>query len=139
MKIAISIWNDSVSNVFDFSARILLVEIENDKEISRSQILLESQSLSQRVGQLKNIEADVLICGAISRTLAEMITASGIQVLAYITGGINDVLEAYQAGQLAQSQFAMPGCWPGARKGFGRCGQGRRGHRRRGNNENFEL
>lgn len=138
MKIAISIWNGSVSNVFDFSSRILLIEIENDKEISRSQILLESQSSSQRVGQLKSIEADVLVCGAISRTLAEMITASGIQVLAYTTGSVNDVLEAYQTGQLAQSQFAMPGCWPGARKGFRRCGQGRRGHRRHGNNENCE-
>ena len=133
MKIAIPISNDCVSNVFDFAVRILLVEIENDEEISRAQILLESQSLSQRVGQLKNLEVDVLACGAISRALAEMITASGIQVLAYITGGVDDILEAYRNGQLGESQFAMPGCWSGARKGFGRCGQGRRGRRRQGN------
>ena len=139
MNIAIPIWNDCVSNVFDFSSRILLVEIENDKEVSRSQILLESQSLSQRVSQLKGLDVDVLVCGAISRTLAEMITASGIQVLAYITGGIDDVLEAYQTGQLAQSKFAMPGCWLGAGKGLGQCGQGRRKCRRQGNHKNIEL
>jgi len=139
MKIAIAIWNDCVSSAFDFSNRILLVEIENEKEVSRSQILLESKSSSQRVNQLKNLETDVLICGAISKTLAEMTKASGIQVLAYTTGQIDDVLNAYRAGQLAESQFTMPGCWPGARKGFGQCGQGRRRCRRQGNQENIEL
>ena len=139
MKIAIAIWNDHVSSAFDFSACILVMEMENDEEISRSQILLESQSPAQRANQLKSIEVDVLICGAISRTLAEMITAAGIQVLAYTTGRIDDVLEAYIAGRLAESQFSMPGCWPGARKGFGKRGQGRRRCRRQGNQENCEL
>jgi len=139
MKIAIAIWNDRVSSAFDFSARVLVMEMENDEEMSRSQILLESRSSSQRVNQLKSLEVDILICGAISRTLAEMITAAGIQVLAYTTGRIDDVLEAYITGRLAESQFTMPGCWPGARKGFGRCGQTRRRCRRQGNQGNCEL
>ena len=139
MKIAIAIWDDHVSSAFDFSSRILLMEIENDKEISRSQILLESQTPSQRVNQLKSLEVDVLICGAISRTLAEMITSAGIQILAYITGLINDVIEAYITGQLERSQFCMPGCWPGARKGLGWCGQGKRRCRRQRNQKNIEL
>lgn len=139
MKTAIAIWNNYVSSAFDFSAHILLVEFENDKEISRSQILLESRLPSQRVNQLKNLEVDFLICGAISRSLLEMITAAGIQVLAYITGKIDDVIEGYITGQLEQSQFSMPGCWPGARKGLGRCGQGRGRCRRQGNQKNSEL
>jgi len=139
MKIAIAIWNDRVSSAFDFSARILMMEFENDKEISRSQILLESQSPSQRVNQLKSIEVDVLICGAISKTLAEMITAAGIQVLAYITGQIDDIIEAYITDKLDLSQFSMPGCWPGARKGLGQCRQGRHRCRRQGNQNNIEL
>ena len=124
MKIAIAIWNDCVSSTFDFSDRILLVEIENEKEVSRSQILLESKSSSQRVNQLKNLEADMLICGAISKTLAGLTKTSGIQVLPYVTGSIDDVLEAYLTGQLVKPEFTMPGCWPGARKGFGRRRQG---------------
>jgi len=139
MKIAIAIWNDHVSSAFDFSARILLMEIENEKEISRSQILLESQSPSQRVNQLKSLEVDVLICGAISRTLAEMTAAARIQVLAYITGRIDDVIEAYITGQIERSKFSMPGCWLGARKGLGQFGQGRRRCRRQGNQKNIEL
>jgi len=122
MKIAIPVWNDCVSNVFDFAHRLLLVEIENNKEVNRSEIPLEVHSLPQRAGQLKSLGVDVLVCGAISRALAYMVTASGIEVLPYVTGSIDDVLQAYLNGQLVQPQFTMPGCWPGARKGFGRGG-----------------
>ena len=124
MNIAIPIWNDCVSSAFDFADRLLLVETENDKEISRSHIRLESRSLSQRVSQLKYLEVDVLVCGAISRALAEMVTTSGIELLPYVTGSIDNILEAYLTGQLAQPEFSMPGCWSGARKGFGRRRRG---------------
>jgi predicted Fe-Mo cluster-binding NifX family protein len=139
MKIAIAIWNDCVSNVFDFADRILLVEIDGDKEISRLQISFESKSFPQRVSQLKSLKVDLLICGAISRVLAEMVTAAEIEVLAYVTGDIDDVLEAYRSGQLGQPQFAMPGCWPGARKGHRRSGQSGQRCRRRGNRGNIDL
>jgi len=124
MRIAIPIYNDSVSNVFDFAHRLLLVEIENGKEVNRSEVALESQLLPQRASQLKGLEVDVLVCGAISQVLANMVTASGIQLLPYVTGRVNDVLRAYLAGQLVKPEFTMPGCWPGARKGFGRRGRG---------------
>ena len=124
MKIAIPLWNDCVSNVFDFAHRLLLVDIENGKEINRSEIELKADSLLQRAGRLKSLEADVLVCGAISRALAQMVTASGIQVLPYVTGRVDDVLQAYLSGQLVRPQFTMPGCWPGARRGFGHWRRG---------------
>jgi len=123
MKIAIPIYNDSISNVFDFAHRLLLVDIENGKEANRSEVALKSQSLPQRLGQLKSLEVDVLVCGAISQALANMVTNSGIQALPYVTGRVDDVIQAYLNGQLVQPQFTMPGCWPGARKGFGRGGR----------------
>jgi len=129
VKLAIPIYNSNISNVFDFAHRLLLVDIENGKEANRSEVALESQLLPQRAGQLKNLGVDVLVCGAISRALAYMISASGIQVLPYVTGSIDDVLQAYLTGQLVKPEFSMPGCWPGARKGFGRR---RRGCRWRG-------
>ena len=124
MKIAIPIYNDSISNVFDFAHRLLLVHIENGKEANRSEVALESQLLPQRTGQLKDLEIDVLICGAISRSLANMVITSGIHVLPYVTGIIDDVLQAYLTGQLAKPEFIMPGCWSGARRGFGRRRRG---------------
>ena len=129
MKIAIPVWNDCVSNVFDFAHRLLLVDIENGREVNRSEVELKAESLPQRAGSLKNLGVDVLICGAISRALACMVAASGTEVLAFVTGRISDVIEAYLTGQLVKPEFTMPGYWPGAREGFGR---GRRRCRWRG-------
>jgi len=129
MKIAIPIYNGNVSNVFDFAHRLSVVDIENAKVVERYEVELKAESLPQRASSLKNLGVDVLICGAISRALACMVTASGIEVLAFVTGRVDDILGAYLTGQLAKPQFSMPGYWPGARKGFGR---GRRKCRWRG-------
>ena len=120
MKIAIPVWNDCVSSAFDFAHRLLLVDIENDSEVSRSVISLVPESIPQRAAKLKTLEVKVLICGAISRSLASQVAASGIEVLPYVVGPVDEILKAYVAGQLAQPQFAMPGCWQGARKDFAR-------------------
>lgn len=127
MKIAIPVWNNFVSSAFDFAHRLLLVDIENDSEVSRSEISLVPEPIPQRAAKLKILGIDVLICGAISRSLASQIAASGIEVLPYVVGPVDEILKAYVAGQLAQPQFAMPGCWQGARKDFAR---GRRRCRR---------
>lgn len=119
MKIAISIYNGNVSNVFDFAPRLMVFEFEGGKEIDRFAILLDRQFLPQRVGELAKHGIDVLICGAISRRLAGMVVASGVELLPYVTGRVDDVLRAYLVGQLVQPQFRMSGCWSGARKGFG--------------------
>jgi len=129
MKIAIPLWNGCVSNVFDFAHRLLLVDIEDGGEVNRCEIELKAESLPQRAGSLKRLGVDLLVCGAISRALACMVTASGIELLAFVTGGVDDVLQAYLSGQLVKPEFTMPGYWPGARKGFGRR---RRGCRWRG-------
>jgi predicted Fe-Mo cluster-binding NifX family protein len=118
MKIAIPVWNGLVSSVFDFAHRLLLVDIQDVRQINRSEISLSSESAPQRAGRLRTLGVDVLICGAVSQPLMYMLTASGIEVLPYVTGHVDEVLQAYITGQLGQPQFILPGFWPGARKGF---------------------
>jgi len=134
MKIAIPIWDGFVSSVFDFAHRLLLMEIQNGRELNRSEVPLQAESLPERASRLKQLGVNAIICGAISRPLMYMLTASGIEVLPYVTGRVDDVLEAYFTDQLAHTQFTMPGYWPGARKGFGR---GRQGCRWRGGRGRF--
>ena len=126
MKIAIPIWNDCVSSAFDFAHRLLLIDIQDGSETNRSEISLDPEPISQRATRLKTLGVDVLICGAISRSLASLVEASGLKVLPYVLGPADELLKAYLIGQLGQSKFTMPCSWPGARKGF------RRNNRRRG-------
>ena len=127
MKIAIPIWNDCVSSAFDFAHKLLLIDIQDSSETNRSEIALAPEPISQRATRLKTLGVDVLICGAISRSLASLVEASGIKVLPYVLGPANEILKAYFTGQLGQSKFTMPCSWPGAREGFRRERRCRRG------------
>ena len=131
MKIAIPIWNGLVSSVFDFAHQLLVVDVEGRTERSRSEISLGQESMPQRIAKLVDSSVDVLICGAISRPLASMLMASNIEVIPFVSGPVDEVLNAYFDGRLAEPRFLQPGCWPGARKRFcrGRRRQWRGGRR----------
>jgi predicted Fe-Mo cluster-binding NifX family protein len=129
MKVAIPIWNGRVSSAFDFAHKLLLVDIEYGREKGHVEIPLLPESNPERANRLKTLGVEVLICGAISRSLALQVQACGIQVLPYVVGQVNEILKAYLTGELIQPQFALPGYWPGARKGFRRRRRSTRGRR----------
>ena len=118
MKLAIPIWNDRVSSAFDFAHKLLLVDIERGRETERSEIPFPPESDPEKANRLKTLRVEVLICGAISRSLASQVRASGIKVLPYVVGQVDEILKAYLTGRLIQPQYALPGSWPGARRGF---------------------
>jgi predicted Fe-Mo cluster-binding NifX family protein len=126
MRIAIPTWNGRVSSAFDFAHRVLLVDIEDGRETGRSEVSFPPESDPEKARRLKALSAEVLICGAISRSLASQVGTSGIRVLPYVVGPVDQILEAYLAGKLVQPQFTLPGCWPGARKGLSRRRRARR-------------
>jgi len=128
MKVALPVWQGQVSSVFDFAHKLLIIELENGEEKDRQDIALVEQSCPERAVMLKQLGVSVLICGAISRPLAEMINGSGIQVLPFVKGSAEQIMNAYKTGQLSQPQYTMPGFWPGARRSFRRrrCWKGGR-------------
>ncbi len=128
MKVAIPIWDDRVSSAFDFAHKLLLVDIEHGRETGRAEISLLPELSSEKANRLKTLGAEVLICGAISRSLASQVRACGVKVLPYVVGQVDEILKAYLTGELIQSQFALPGCWPGARKGYRRRHRSPRTH-----------
>jgi len=120
MKVALPFWQGRVSSVFDFAHKLLLIEFDKGEETSRQEIVLGEQSGPERVATLRRLDVSVLICGAVSRPLAEMVNSSGIQVLPFVTGSTEQIINAYKTGQLSQPQYILPGVWPGARRGFRR-------------------
>jgi predicted Fe-Mo cluster-binding NifX family protein len=132
-RIAIPIWNGRVSPVFDAASRLLVVEVGPEGEYNRFETDVSDQFLPSKAMRLTGLEVDILICGAISRPLSSMVTTAGIRLIPWISGQVEEVLQAFLRGELPTPQFIMPGCtgqWHrGPDRGFGR-GMGRR--RRRG-------
>ncbi len=124
VKVAIPIWNDRISPVFDVAERLLVVDVENGAEISRSEAVVAETSIAARSKKVTDLGVNVLICGAISLPLEQMLVSVGVNVIPHICGSAEDVLQAFISGQLTEQAFLMQGC----------CGQRRRfrGGRRHG-------
>jgi len=120
MKIAIPVSGDRVSPVFDTARRVLLVDVDEDRPVERTEMSLEEPQLTSRANRIAEWNAEVLICGAISRPLEAMLLAAGVDVVPQTCGQVEDVIRAFVSGSLADDRFAMPGC----------CGR-RRQHRGR--------
>ncbi|HUU26807.1 MAG TPA: NifB/NifX family molybdenum-iron cluster-binding protein [archaeon] len=110
MRIALPVWQGRISPVFDTARKIILIEIENGREISRTEELVGEAVLPQRALKLSNLGVNVLLCGAISRPLAFMLSSSKIKVIPFLTGEADTVLQDYLDGRLSDAWLRMPGC-----------------------------
>jgi len=130
--VAIPTWNGRVSPVFDSASRLLVVEAGEEGECSRFETDISGDFLPGKIMRLSGLGIDTLICGAISRPVAYMITTAGIKLIPWISGQVEDVLQAFLKGSLFDRQFMMPGCasyWgKGLHRGRGRGMRRRRGH-----------
>ena len=120
MRIAVPIWENRISPLLDTASRLLIVEIEGQREAVRSKATLEEQDIHRRCLRIKGLGIDTLICGAISRSFLGLLTASGIQIIWGISGNPEDVLDAYFEGTLDHTRFLLPGF---KRKRLGRRNQ----------------
>ena len=116
MKIALSVWKDCISTVFDAADQLLVAEKDGDGVFKRTPFRLNSTDGASRAMQLKAMGISVLICGAISRPQEAAIAASGITVHPFMRGSVQEIIDAYENGQLHTAAFALPGC---RGRGFG--------------------
>lgn len=116
MKLAIPVSGDRVSNAFDFARRLLLIDYEDGREVSRSELNLGEDLPLNRARRLVASGVDVLICGAVSRFLAESLVSLGIRMVPFVSGPVTEVLDAYLGGTLGSTQFLMPGSTPADRE-----------------------
>lgn len=124
MKVAVTVWEDTVSTVCDFSSRLLVFDVMGGEVKNRAFIPFETGIMPERMNQFEALGIKVLLCGAISRPLERMIRASGVKVIPCLRGSIEEVLRAYLDGGLSDARFILPGFGPGTS-----CVRGRRRHR----------
>lgn len=127
MKLAIPVWQSRVSPVFDSAERLLILEVEHGRELSRVEHPITGLPATKRARRLSELGVDVLLCGAISRPVSQMMAACGIQVIPWVSGDVDDLLAWYLDGKPLERRFLMPGC--GHRNRFrGSCRRGRARH-----------
>lgn len=128
MRVGIPIWNDRVSPVLDTAERLLIVDTGAAAGQAREEVALQSTRLPLRAARLAHLGLDLLVCGAVSAQLRELLKAADVPVESWVAGDVNDVLKAVATGVLDRPRFRMPGCG----RGRGAGGQGRNCRRRSG-------
>ena len=113
MKIAVTVWEDRISPVFDASRRLLVATIENSRIVERSYVIFDPGLPANLAKILLRLEVPVLICGAVSQVPATILTAAGVTLVPFIAGQVEPVLAAYAQGMSLAPTFIMPGCHDG--------------------------
>ena len=122
MKIGITVWKNRISPLFDSAQMLLIAEIENETITDKYYELFHLYLPSSKAIQIYNMGVKVIICGAISYFLANMIEAYGIRIIPFVAGDVNHVLDAYLKGNLPTPNFQMPGCGIRRRRRFRSAG-----------------
>ena len=109
MKIAIPEHQGRVAPVFDACRRMLVYASQDDGHMLVAQEDWATVSRQNRALRLKELGIDVLLCGAISCGIEDQINGQGISLVAWLSGDIQAILQAYSKGSVMDPQYAMPG------------------------------
>ncbi|MBM4164445.1 MAG: dinitrogenase iron-molybdenum cofactor biosynthesis protein [Lentisphaerae bacterium] len=123
MKVAVAMWNGRISPVFDVARQVLLLDVADGRVIARHEESLPGDGMQAQAARLADLHAEVLICGAISRPMASTLATTGVRVIPFTAGTVDDVIAAWLVGRLPAPALSMPGCCRQHR----RCRRGRAG------------
>jgi predicted Fe-Mo cluster-binding NifX family protein len=111
VKAAFASWNDRIAPVFDVAQWIRIVETDTGYIINQNLASVAGETPSQKASRLAELEVGILVCGAISRPMQTVIKAYGIEVIPFIAGDLQEVIQAWLCGKLfGSNKYIMPGC-----------------------------
>lgn len=124
IKVAITCWQGRVSPVLDAAGKALLVTFEGDQETMRQEVSIEGTGALHRARHILHLDANTVICGAVSRPLELALGSIGVEIISNVCGQVDEVLKAFIAERLDDEAYLMPGCCRRRRRLCGRVRQG---------------
>jgi hypothetical protein len=107
-----------VAPVLDWCSTILLISKHAAKSWHDGERLSVKTGVFDLLRLLHSMDVSPVICGALSPPALRYGQHLGLEFICGISGGIDEVVEAYRAGELDQPRFRLPGCrcpgrpWP---------------------------
>jgi predicted Fe-Mo cluster-binding NifX family protein len=108
-RIAIPVFQTRISPVLDACNRLLVVDIDNGKEIQRADVSLEKMSRGERTETISRWNVDTIICAGVSELMCSYIAGRGVHLICGIAGELEKIIDAYIHNRLDQECFLMPG------------------------------
>ena len=118
MKIAVTIWGNRISPVFDSARTLLVARIDGRRITSQYYTSFDPESPVHLINTLKSHEIDTLVCGAISQKPADLISEQNIHLISFVTGNGRRFLDSFAKGRIVEKKHLMPGFTPGYRNAY---------------------
>ena len=99
MKIVLAMFDDRISPRFDVAPRMSVYRIEGDKITHNKDIFCEEWTEMERVYKLKDLQVDILVCGAITSNSCEILRNNGTSVIPWVIGVAEKFLKTFSKDQ----------------------------------------
>ncbi|RMF69446.1 MAG: hypothetical protein D6743_01845 [Calditrichaeota bacterium] len=103
--IAIPVFGARVASRFDCSENLLLVVAENGTVKKKERIKLFQRHPQEKIAALARLGVDVLICGGISDMNVTRLGQRNIDVIPWMQGNAEEILERFLAQRLAPNRM----------------------------------
>jgi predicted Fe-Mo cluster-binding NifX family protein len=110
MKVAITVWENRISPLFDATRTLLIADIDNRVLTEKHLVPFNCISPFARAATLEELGVGTLICGGVSDFFAKLIQARNIQIIPFVAGRVDEVIDAYLKDALCHKKYRMPGC-----------------------------
>ena len=110
MIIAMTYLNEEIFPHFGKSEYFVVYEVENKEVKSKKIYQLEGSGHASKAAFLKEMHADVLICGGMGMHAKEAIDSVGVSVYAGQSGNTDEVLKEFLEGKLIANELAIHSC-----------------------------
>lgn len=109
MRVAIPRFGESVAPCFEYSATMAIFTIEDGRIAGQIDVAIESRVAYDRVRLMKAKRVDTVICGGVQAFYEDLLKADDIQVISWVSGKVDDLLNLFIEGRLTAGEARLGG------------------------------
>jgi hypothetical protein len=101
MKLCLAAYNNRIASVFDNANPLKLFVSTAEGLFPAGEIWIPQNGAAVRISTMKALAVNVLICGAINHTTKSLLRETGITVMDWYCGDVQEVLAAWRNDSLS--------------------------------------
>lgn len=104
MRVAVATMDERVAPCLEYCSTITVYQVDGARVVERLPIPVRSTDSFDRVRLLRDQRVSVLICDGLQAAYETALRASGIRVIPWVSGSVEDVMTLFLAGRLAAEE-----------------------------------
>jgi predicted Fe-Mo cluster-binding NifX family protein len=91
---------ESVAPCLEYSATIAIFTVEDGEIVDQLDFPISSREPLDRIRLLRDQRVDTIICGGVQDVYEDLVRASGIRLISWVTGDIEELIARFLDGKL---------------------------------------